>query len=63
MDPADTFRVAVLVATAHRSDLLASRWLPSALAGPHSVGSNGGVTQSNEPPKNPGWLRSSRLGE
>ena len=24
---------------------------------------DGGVTQSNEPPKNPGWLRSSRLGE
>ena len=29
MHPADTFRVAVLVATAHRSDLLASRALPS----------------------------------
>ena len=29
MDPANTFRVAVLVATAHRSDLLASRALPS----------------------------------
>ena len=29
MNPANTFRVAVLVATAHRPDLLASRALPS----------------------------------